>query len=231
MSPSPFHVVLDGASPGAYTSRELVEAESQSEPFVCYEVTSWHEVLRVWSGNCYFHHRHRDERYMQTTRWMKVTHRKPLPHPPHRPDSAALEPPPSPIIWLPDGKEEDASPASSFAASDVDSNAPSFEAKSFSTWPSSPPTLSPPSSDPGDVRFEDFASARAAAAFVLNEATAVDPVAVEPVTAQPIAAEAAAATPAHYEVVMRQSFRSWADLVRYLSQMEAPVGEVKIRLL
>ncbi|KAJ7074443.1 hypothetical protein C8F01DRAFT_1242683 [Mycena amicta] len=203
----PFQVVLNGASPGAYTSRELVEAESHGEPFFCCEVVSWHEVLRLWSGHCFFHHRHHDERYMETSRWMKVTHRKPLPHPPHPPNSPAVEPAPaSPLLVFPDLDEPDASPRSSFAASEVDSNARSFEARSFTTWP-----------------FEDFSSARAAAEFVLDECA-------EPVAAEPIAPEAAE-TPACYEVVTRRSFRSWPEVVRYLSQLEAPVGEVKINLL
>ncbi|KAJ7059935.1 hypothetical protein C8F01DRAFT_1254034 [Mycena amicta] len=208
----PFQVVLNGASPGAYTSRELVEAESQGEPLLCCEVTSWHEVLRLWAGHCFFHHQHLDERYMQTTRWMKITHRKPLPHPPHPPNSPAVEPPPaSPLLVFQDLRdEEDASPSSSFAASEVDSEARSFEARSFATWPSSAPTLSPPSSDPGDVRFEDFSSARAAAEFVLEECHAMEPVAAEPIATEPIVEEAAA-TSARYEVEVatRQSFRSW----------------------
>ncbi|KAJ7059915.1 hypothetical protein C8F01DRAFT_1254002 [Mycena amicta] len=79
----PFHVILTGASPGAYTSRELVEAESQGQLFFCCEVVSWHEVKRLWVKNCLFHHQHNDEHSMQTLRWMKVTMRRPLLPPPH----------------------------------------------------------------------------------------------------------------------------------------------------
>ncbi|KAJ7052690.1 hypothetical protein C8F01DRAFT_1261478 [Mycena amicta] len=219
-----FYVVLSGALPGAYTSRDLVEAKSEGKPFFCLHIVSWHEVLRIWAAQCLYHHRHDND--STTSRWMRITLREPLHHPPHPPPPPESSPstPESLHIELDESylsteyfiparprakPSTEASPSSSLAASNMDSNdEASFEAHSFSTWRSTLPTPSPPSSDPGAVLYEDFSHA-------IRH--------IESAVAQPV-------TTTWYEIEMHRRFRSWPDLIRYLSQLEVPVdGEMKIR--
>nr|GAT46445.1 predicted protein [Mycena chlorophos] len=148
-----FHVVLIGASPGAYTSLPLVEARSDGLPVFRVEANCWHEVQHMWARFCIHKHSHGQRTPGSGLRWMHIRLAKPLQAPPDPPADFDVSPNKRIQAFIvPDWHVSGPASPASFVASEIGSDVPSFAATSLSSFVSqrshSPPahaTFFPPS--------------------------------------------------------------------------------------
>ncbi|KAF7319504.1 hypothetical protein HMN09_00289400 [Mycena chlorophos] len=249
-APYNFLVVLQGASPGAYTNEELARAHSKEQPAFCVSAENWHDVLYVWAQQCF--HKHLHSRQMtDDLRWMVVRLGKPLARPPSpRPASPVS-------ISSPDGRNpifevilpSNASSPASFTAVEIGSDVASFVASPRVTWRThypdgySPPraisplpdgydlpSLAAPASGAFDGAGNDGTHLwNGAAPAEAEHSTAFDANRVDVQNATATAggaAELGLATD-HFEVTVSQNFGTWEEAMAYLTRV-GPVASSKI---